>query len=631
MVLYVLSMFDHKRTIGQHNIYSLNEGKYNFREYLENLYETSDLEHIHQQSEDYAKFVKGELASLENKETDLQKKFYTDIKTNDTFKRIYVSLIKDIYSHFFPEEDYLIYQSFPSIRFQFMNNIAVPAHCDSDSLGKHPLGEKNFLIPITEMKRTTRLFIETEPKKGDFTGIDLERGEMFYFNGNTCIHMNEVNQEDFVRISFDFRIMKPSDYLHYIRQNEITSTNPRDVDKERKPVKMLVGGYYQMMKKGTGVEENLNWYFNKQTIMQTRPCFDEKEADACSRYMRTGDPFLTEFRETTALENRIKEFIGVKYCNMTTSGTTAIMTALIALGVKKDDEVIVPNYTMIATANAVRALGAIPKLVDVNKDTYTLDLKTVMENVNERTKVVIHVTLNNRSCELQQIVDYCHGKGILVLEDAAQSLGCRINGKHYGTFGDIGCFSLSTPKIISTGQGGFVITNNDELATRIFRIKNFGRKSGGVEEYSEFGLNFKFTDLQAVVGIEQMKKLPDRVIRMKEIFQHYKEGLGEHEKYILLGDCGNEEWIPWFIDILVDHREELSLFLKKHGVDTRVCYPSIHSTEFYAIEGGFPNTEEISKNGLFLPTHFMLTNEEIIYICSILKLYYSCLKSENKV
>ena len=619
-------MFQLKREIGQHKVYTYNMNKYNFREYLEKLYETKDLEHIDRFSEDYQKFLGGEYNALENKETDIQKKFYNDIKTRDEFKGLYVSMIKDIHENYFPNEKALVYQSFPSIRFQFKQNIAVPEHCDSDELGKHPIGEKNFLIPITEMKRSVRLFIESEPTKRDFQGIDLEIGELLYFNGNKCVHKNETNIEDYVRISFDFRVVTLEDYKNYVMKNEITQTNPRDVDKERKPVKMLIGGYYQILWKNTTVDENMNWFSIKTPIMQTRPVFDKSEAEACYNYMITGDPFLTEFRETTALETKLKEYIGVKHCNMTTSGTTAIITALLALGVKKDDEVLVPNYTMIATANAVRVLGAIPKLIDVNPETFTIDLASVKANLTEKTKVVIHVSLNNRSTQLKEIVDYCHEKNVYVLEDAAQSLGCRLDGKHYGTYGDIACFSLSTPKIISTGQGGFVITNNDDLATHVFRIKNFGRKSGGTEEYVEFGLNFKFTDLQAVVGLEQLKKLPDRVMRMREIYNKYENALGTNTNYKLLGNSGNKEWIQWFIDILVEDRDELMKFMKKHNIDTRVCYPSIHSTEFYAVEGNFPETDTISKKGVFLPTHFSLNDNEILYICSILKVFYACLK-----
>jgi perosamine synthetase len=618
-------MFQLEREFGQHKVYRFDSDKYNFRNYLETLFQSSSLEQLHLTSEEYKAFERGELEALENKETELHKLFYKDIKTNPTFKRMYVALVKDLYKEFFPKESALIYQSFPSIRFQFPNNIAVPAHCDSDELGKHPLGEKNFLLPITTMKGTNRLFIESEPKKGDYTGIDLSFGELFYFNGNTCIHMNQSNKEEYVRISFDFRILTPSDYKEYVLNNSVTMTNPRDVDKNRKPVKMLIGGYYQIMFANTSLEENLEWHSQSQPIMQTRPVFDEKESEACIEYLQTGEPFLTEFRKTTELETCLKEFIGVNHCFMTTSGTTAIMTALLALDLEVGSEVIVPNYTMIATANAVRALGYKPILVDVNPTTYTLDLSTLQRFVTDSTKAVIHVSLNNRSTGLKEIAEFCKKANLYLIEDAAQSLGCFLDGKAYGTFGDIGCFSLSTPKIISTGQGGFVVTNNADFATRMFKIKNFGRKSGGIEEYDVFGLNFKITDLQAVVGLAQMKKLPARIERMKEIFTLYKKHLAQTSSIQLLDGCGNESWIPWFVDILVEDRPNLMKFLKQHQIDTRICYPSIHTTPMYSAQGtdsSFLHSSTISDKGLFLPTHFKLTDNEIRYIVHIIKTFY---------
>ena len=129
-------------------------------------------------------------------QADLHKRFYSAIKSDNTFKKSYCDLIKDIFNHLYPDESILIYQSFPSIRFQFIGNKAIPAHCDSDSTGKHPLGERNFLIPITDMKNTSRLFIESAPEKGDFQGIDLKYGNLFHFNGNRCIHYNETNHEN---------------------------------------------------------------------------------------------------------------------------------------------------------------------------------------------------------------------------------------------------------------------------------------------------------------------------------------------------------------------------------------------------------------------------------------------------
>lgn len=603
------SYFTTTRVIGDHTVLNYNINKYRFLEQLQSIFHIEDLSQIHTISKEYTEYQKGNIKNLQDVEADLHKRFYQSIKSDDTFKKSYCDLIKDIFNHLYPDESVLIYQSFPSIRFQFIGNKAIPPHCDSDSIGKHPLGEKNFLIPITHMKNTCRLFIESTPEKGDFQGIDLEYGNLFYFNGNRCIHYNEINQENFTRISFDFRVILLKDYMKYILQNTITTTNPRDPDKIRVPVKMVIGGYYQSMFKNEPTEKILNWHFQKEKIIQTRPSFNELEAKACYDYMTTGDPFLTEFKKTTELEDSIKNFIGTKHCFMTTSGTSALILAYLAIDIQPGDEIIVPNYTMVATANSVKLLGAVPVLADVDAVTFTLTLAEIKKKITPKTKAIVHVSLNNREKDLREIVEYCKEKSIYLIEDAAQSLGCFNNGKHFGTFGEIGCFSLSTPKIISTGQGGFVVTNNDELASRLWKIKNFGRKAGGLEEYDMFGLNFKFTDIQAVIGIEQFKKLVERIQRMKEIYSLYLQNIPT-----LLPSMGNE-WIPWFIDLKTDNREKLMHFLNQHNIQTRVTYPALHGLPMYSgNDSEFVNSLDISTNGVFLPSHILLTDSEINFI-----------------
>ena len=600
-------MLQQKRSIGRHNVYQLDSSRYGFVDMLKKLYEVDSLYELQEKSIDYASYPPG---TLQDVETDIHKKFYKFIKSEDTFKLAYQRLIRDIYTEFFPNDPVLLYQTFPSIRFQFVGNKAVPKHCDSDSIGNHPLGERNFLLPLTRMEKSNRLFLESEPEKGDFQGIDLEEGELLYFDGNKCIHYNEINQESYMRISFDFRILRLEDYL---KNTQVTFTNPRNTD--RIPVKMVVGGYYQCM---FPYEESIV-HTKPSFIFQTRPNFDKSEGDACSHYFQNGDPFLTEFKETEALEKALCEYIGTRHCFMVPSGTAALLVALLAAGIQPGDDVIVPNYTMIATANAVRGLGANAILVDVHPETYTLDLETVKRHVTLQTKAILHVSLNNRSHGLTDLVSFCKEKSIVLIEDAAQSLGCKLNRRHYGTFGDIGCFSLSPAKIITTGQGGFVITDNDELAHKIRCMKNFGRRSGGEDVYEMFGLNFKFTDIQAVIGLAQMKKLPERVTFMRNLYEMYAKRLSGL-RYIRLLPSMNEEWIPWFIDIYTPYRDELQTFLKQHDVQTRVVYPSIHTTT-PKVSGNFPHSLDISSNGLFLPTHTRLTEKEVDYICLLLRIF----------
>ena len=612
-------MFEVIKEWGLHKVYNYDTNCNKFLQFFENLYETTDLTNIHNKSIDFNE-LKYQEGKLDDKETDLHKKFYEKIKSNNEFKELYCSFVKDIYNEFFQEEKMMIYQSFPSVRIQFEDSVTVPPHCDSDELGCHPIGEKNFLVPITEMMNSNTIYIESEPGKKDYQPINMKYGNLLYFNGNKCIHYNERNKEGKLRISLDFRIVKSKDYMNYVKHDQIMETNPRNPDGTvtRCPVKMLIGGYYQSCSINENLRTTMNWYHNvKDVIMQHRPTFGEKEAEATHKYMLE-DNFLTEHKKTKELENMISDYLNVKNCLMTTSGTSAIILALMSLNLNEGDKVIVPNYTMIATVNSIKHLGLEPVIVDVDSDTFTIDINSIENLIDHKTKAIIHVSLNNRYKNLEELVLYCKNNNLYLIEDAAQSLGSKCGNKNLGTYGDIGCFSLSTPKIISTGQGGFVVTNNDLLSEKMNMLKNFGRKESGKDNFESFGLNMKFTDLQAVVGIEQMKQLDDRVLKMKLIYNQYYDNLVDLN--IIKKPLSND-WIPWFVDIYIDDREDLIEFLNKHNIKTRPTYGEINKTKMYYSEETLINSNYVSTKGLFLPSYITLSDSQITYTCNLIKLF----------
>jgi perosamine synthetase len=609
-------MFKRIKEIGDHKIFNYDIIKHKFIEYFQNIYNENNIDKIHLKSKDFNEFKDLlKMGYLNDRDTDIHKIFYDDIKSNDTFKILYCNFIKDIHNFFFPNERFLIYQSYPSIRIQFMESVTVPPHKDSDSLSNHPLGEKNFLIPLTKMKDTNSIYIESKPDINDFQSIELNYGEVFYFNGNLCTHYNEVNKENKLRISLDFRVILLEDYNKYIRNSNIISSNPRDIFWNREPKLMKIGGYYQITERNESLKSMMLWNNIKNTIVQHRPTFEKEEAEATYKYMLE-DTFITEHKKTLELESILCKYLNCKNCIMTTSGTSAIILAIMSLDLKQGDEIIVPNYTMIATINSIKVLNLIPVIIDVDKDTYTLNCSEIKKNITQKTKAVIHVSLNNRYTNMDDIVNLCVSKNIILIEDSAQSLGCKINGKSLGTFGKIGCFSLSTPKIISTGQGGFCVTDDDILANKIRMIKNFGRKESGIDNFEIFGINLKFTDLQAVIGIEQMKKIDYRVNRMREIYMLYYDNLKDfyHIKMPM-----NNEWIPWFVDIYVNNRDEIVCYLKKHNIETRNVYVEINKTKMYYSEEILPNSNYVCNKGLFLPSYITISNEEVLYICNILK------------
>ena len=612
-------MFQEEKTLGNHKIYKYDTKKHPFIKYFKDLYNEPCLDMLHLHSFHYDVLKdKLDLGGLNEIDTDLHSTFYNNIKTDNTFKNLYYKFIKDIYNEFFPNEKYMIFQTFPSIRFQFMKSVTIPPHKDSDYLSNHPLGEKNFLIPITEMKNTNSIYIELEPDKKDFKSIHLKPGELFYFNGNMCTHYNKPNNEGKLRISLDFRIMLYDDYIKYLNTADIKKTNPRDLQRKREPTLMLIGKYYQCFNRGDSINDMMDWYKMKP-IMQHRPTFEKEEAEATYKYMLE-DSFVTEYKKTEELEKMISNYLKCKECIMTTSGTCAIILSLMALDLNNDDEIIVPNYTMIATVNAIKMLKLKPVIIDVDKDTFTINLDTIKKNVTSKTKGIIHVSLNNRYKNMNELVNYCTEKNFYLIEDSAQSLGCRINGKNLGTFGNIGCFSLSSPKIISTGQGGFCVTDDELLAKKMRMIKNFGRKESGKDNFEVFGINLKFTDLQAVIGIEQMKKMNYRVKRIREIFDLY---YNELKDVVEMRQPLNDEWIPWFVDILTDKREELVDFLKKHHISTRPVYGEINKTKMYYNKDIFENSQYVSNYGLFLPSYITLEDRDILQICKLIKVFFN--------
>ena len=356
-------------------------------------------------------------------------------------------------------------------------------------------------------------------------------------------------------------------------------------------------------------------------INQMEPSFDERERDALYEYMNSGG-WVTEFVKTREFERMIAEYTGAKYCSVVSNGTVSLSIALMACGVKAGDEVIAPDFTMVATPNAAELIAAKAVFVDIDKETLCMNYEGMVNAVTEKTKAVILVSINGRYPKrMDEIVTFCKEKNIHLIEDAAQSLGSGISGKHIGTFGEIGSFSFSAPKIITTGQGGALVTDNDELYEGIKKIRDFGRTAGGIDKYLVKGWNFKFTDVQAVIGIEQMKKLPQRVLRKKQMAKLYMDLLKDiPEVEIIPTDIDNTA--PWFFDILCRNRDDLAAYLKSNNIGSRPFYPALHAESAYNYSGSYPNAEYAASHGLWLPSSIFLTDDQIINICNCIREYY---------
>lgn len=358
-------------------------------------------------------------------------------------------------------------------------------------------------------------------------------------------------------------------------------------------------------------------------IPQMEPLFGEEERALVDEYLRHPG-FITEFKRTAEFEAALATFTGAKHCIVVNNGTVSLSAIAIALGIRAGDAVIVPNFTMIATANAFAALGIKPQFVDVERETLCINLDKLMSAVTPQTKAVVLVNANGRSptYDVSQLREFCDKRGLFLIEDSAQGLGSYYpDGRHVGLAGVAGSLSFSAPKIISTGQGGAILTNDDEMAVRLRRVKDFGRDRGGQDYHPYFGLNFKFTELQACVGIAQMRKLAARIERKRAISQRYERNLRD-VRQVELFRHDFARTTPWFVDAIVEEREQLIEFLNQRRVKTRKMYPPINKQPIYNEPGTHPVSELVGQHGLWLPSHSHLTDVEIDYVCACISSFF---------
>lgn len=352
-------------------------------------------------------------------------------------------------------------------------------------------------------------------------------------------------------------------------------------------------------------------------INQIEPLIEQIDIDAVTSYMKSGG-WITEHKVTAELEQKIANYLGVNYCIMTTSGTSALLLAFDYVSLFNKGKALVPDYTMIASANAPKYLGFDVELFGVKPDTLGdfEDLKNKVDN----DSVIVYPTLNGRAGDIERVREFCDNESFFLIEDACQSFGSTFNGKKLGTFGDIGCFSLSPHKIITTGQGGFLVTNNKHINDTIRKLKNFGRYEEGIDNFEFLGINHKFTDLQATLGISQLSTIEKRVAKKKHIYREYYKNLFDCPDLKIIER--DSETTPWFVDVVFTKKkaEEIIAVMKDtYNIQLRPFYPPLHTQPPYNTKAyDFKFVEELSEKGAYLPSLLTLQDETIKYICECL-------------
>ncbi len=327
---------------------------------------------------------------------------------------------------------------------------------------------------------------------------------------------------------------------------------------------------------------------------------------------------------TEQFERALGKVLGVPYVVATTSGSMALLMSLMAIGVGPGDEIIVPNRTWIATAHAPILLGAKVRFVDVEADRPILDASGIEGVITPRTKAIIPVHLNGRSADMREIRRIAKKHGLRVIEDAAQALGSRNQDGLLGTQSDMGCFSLSVAKIITSGQGGFVVTRDRAMYEKLVSIRTHGVGSVIDAEWTQPGFNFRFTDILASIGIVQLERLDERLKKVKAIYSRYIEAMPglPFLKFIPVDIESGE--VPIYIEVLCKERESLIGFLADSGIQSRPFYPDLNLASYFSDSGSFPNSAIYGQQGVFLPCGPAQSIENIDHVISILRTYVSC-------
>jgi perosamine synthetase len=330
--------------------------------------------------------------------------------------------------------------------------------------------------------------------------------------------------------------------------------------------------------------------------------------------------FLNDGEYTARFERMLADLLGCKHAVAVTNGTSALFLALVGSGIGPGDEVIVPDITFIATANAVRLAGAKPVLVDVDPVTLNLSPELLERAITSLTKAIIPVHVSGRPADMPAILSIAAKYELVVIEDAAEALLSKLNNKCMGTFGQAGIISFSPNKTITTGQGGIVLLDDDNLEVRLRELKDQGRPArgtGGEDTHDQIGYNFKLTNLQAAIGIAQLTSLPSRVDRMKQNYRQYFKKLRDIEELTLPPFNVEEGEVPQWVDALTPKRDELIKFLEEREIYCKKFWYPMHTHMPYRMpDENFPNSTRFAAQAFWLPSCFSLSDADVDLVCN---------------
>lgn len=364
-------------------------------------------------------------------------------------------------------------------------------------------------------------------------------------------------------------------------------------------------------------------------VPQFSPWINTQELKEIAKSIK--DNWITEGPKANLFSKKLLKLIGTRYGVFAPNGTLALYLGLKALDIGPGDEVIVPDFTFLASATSVEMTGATPIFIGVNRKNFQIDLTNADKIITKKTRAIMPVHIFGTIANMKLVKIFAIKHHLLIIEDAAQAIGVHRNGKHAGTFGNIGCFSFFADKTITTAEGGFITTNNKKLYQKLLYLRNQGRINRGSFIHPQIGYNFRITDIQAAMGLAQLRKLKQIIKRKKRILSLYQQQLKNVPNLTFFQPDKGAEWIPFRVAILHNNAHQLMEFLKEKSIEPRTFFYPLHKQPCFTYlkksrpsfhkyqDKTFPNSVFAYQHGICLPTFPTLTKKQITYVCKTIK------------
>ena len=338
--------------------------------------------------------------------------------------------------------------------------------------------------------------------------------------------------------------------------------------------------------------------------------------------------------EINEFENKLAKYLGVEHCITMNSGTSALHAIMLSQNIKKNDEILVPSFTFISTVNSALMVDAKPKFIDIETDTYGMDPTKLEKVISKNSKIIMPIHYSGLPCQIEKIRTIAKKHKKILIEDSAESIGAKVNGKKVGTFGDAAIFSFAGNKVLTTGEGGAITTNSSTLAKKLKLIRSHGRKIGNYflstnkPEYTQIGYNWRMSSITAAIGISQLEKI-EKIISLR---RKNANSLNSHFKKIpeivIPPEPKNSKHVYQLYSILVPNstqRNKLQKFLESKGIMSKVFFYPVHETTYYKKMQQYSllkNTEDVSKRILSLPLYPTMTKQDLNLIKDSISEYF---------